>query len=111
MIVVLTHADATVVEADDCRRLHVTTSLSRAAVEVAIRTSGLGTAVENDHVLLDIDTLRQRAKATSSRPSWDEQWTRMIDYARARQWVSADGRRVLAHVEYESGAVTPPGLS
>lgn len=101
MIVQLSAESARVAEADDCTRLHVTTSLPADAVDDALRGSGLGRLDTDDGVLLDREALRIRARAVADAPDWDERWTKMIDYARSKGWLTADGAAVRAHVEHD----------
>ncbi|MEJ2862130.1 hypothetical protein [Actinomycetospora flava] len=99
MIVQLSAGSATVAEPDDCTRLHVATSLPADAVGEALLGSGIG-RLEAGDALLDLETLRDRARAGAQEPDWDEKWAKMIDYARTKGWVTADDAAVRAHVEY-----------
>lgn len=99
MIVQLSAESARVAEPDDCTRLHVATSLPADAVDEALRGSGTG-RLEAEDALLDLETLRSRARAGAREPDWDEKWTKMIGYARSKGWVTPDDGAVRAHVEY-----------
>ena len=99
MIVQLSAGSARVAEPDDCTRLHVATSLPADAVGDALLGSGIG-RLEATDALLDLETLRERAREGAREPDWDEKWTKMIDYARKKGWVTADDAAVRAHVEY-----------
>jgi hypothetical protein len=101
VIVQLSAGSARVAEADDCTRLHVATSLPADAVDDALRQSGTGHLDTGEDALLDLETLRNRARADAREPGWDEKWAAMIDYARTKGWVTADDAAVRAHVEYE----------
>ncbi|MEJ2889291.1 hypothetical protein [Actinomycetospora aeridis] len=103
MIVQLSAGSAHVAEPDDCTRLHVATSLPTDAVDDALRASGIGRG-DAEGALLDLETLRSRARAGAQEPGWDEKWTTMIDYAGTKGWVTADGAAVRAHVEYGASA-------
>ncbi|GAA4901776.1 hypothetical protein EV188_10995 [Actinomycetospora succinea] len=99
MIVQLSADSAHVAEPDDCARLHVTTSLPADAVDGALRGAGIG-RLDAEDALLDLEVLRTRARAGAREPDWDEKWTKMIDYARSKGWVTPDDGAVRAHVEY-----------
>lgn len=101
MIVQLSSDSARVAEADDCSRLHVTTSLPADAVGDALRGSGIGHLDTDESVLLDRETLRTRARAAAHDDGWDERWDAMIAYARTKGWLTADDAAVRAHLEYE----------
>ncbi|GLZ49818.1 hypothetical protein Acsp06_60030 [Actinomycetospora sp. NBRC 106375] len=102
MIVSLSATSADVVEADDCTRLHVATSLSSGTADAALRASGIGRLDPGGEALLDLETLRTRARADAREPGWDEKWSKMIDYARGKGWVT--DAAVRAHVEYGASA-------
>ena len=101
MIVWLSAGSARVAEADDCTRLHVTTSLPTDAVDDALRGSGTGHRDSGEDALLHLETLRARARVGAREPGWDEKWAAMIEYARTKGWVTADEAAVRVHVEYE----------
>lgn len=100
MIVSLTQGAATIVEPEDFSRLHVATVLLPEEVNAALRKTGIGTTSTDGRILLDIEALRSAAEAASASPQWSQGWSKMIDYAQTRQWVSPDGCGVWAHVEY-----------
>lgn len=88
----------TVEEADDCARLNVETLLEGAELDAALRAEGLG-SLAADGADLEVDALHARAAAQAGAPDWESRWAAMLEYARGRGWVSADGRTVRAHVE------------
>lgn len=100
MIVEISAAEARVLQADDCTRLHVTTSLPPDDVGEALRTTGMGHLEGMSDAFLDLDALRTRASAAAREPGWDERWSKMIDYAASRGWLTADRAAVQAHVEH-----------
>ncbi|MDD7941565.1 hypothetical protein PHK61_24390 [Actinomycetospora lutea] len=102
MIVQLSADAARVAEPDDCTSLHVATALPADAVDAALRGTGTG-HLQTDDALLDVETLRTRARAGADAPDWDERWAKMIDYARSKGWLTADDAAVRAHVEYDGG--------
>ncbi len=84
------------------------TSLSvRAGGRPLAGLGALGVPDGDDHAWLDLAKVRQLAEAAGVGPGWTDRWHRMIAYARAQGWISADGHRVRAHVEREP-ASTPP---
>lgn len=104
MIVSLSAISADVIEADDCTRLHVATSLASDTVDGALRAAGIGRLEGGDHALLDVATLHDRARAAAQEPDWDAKWEKMIGYAASKGWLSDDGGAVAAHVEYGAPA-------
>lgn len=99
MIVRLTAAGAVVLDADDCTALHLETDLRDGKLRAALATTNTG-EVHGQDVLLDVAVLRSRAKLVATADDdWAERWSAMIEYARTKGWVSADGRSVQVHVE------------
>jgi hypothetical protein len=102
VIVVLSEAQAQVMEADDLGRLHVSTALQPGDVERALQESGIGTTVENGHAMLTVNVLHALAAQAATAPDWDEGWTAMLSFARSRGWITGDDRGVWAHVEFSA---------
>lgn len=65
-----------------------------------LRGAGAGEVV-GDHAWLDISWLR--AAAGERDQDWLAGFTGMLDFAGAQGWLSADGRRVRAHVDWGLG--------
>ncbi len=63
----------------------------------ALGAAGAG-EVAGDHVWLDVSWLRSAAGDRDQ--DWHDGFTRMLDHAARQGWVSADGGRVRAHVEW-----------
>ncbi|MGW4591034.1 hypothetical protein [Amycolatopsis thermoflava] len=63
----------------------------------ALGAAGAG-EVAGDHVWLDVSWLRSAAGDRDQ--DWHDGFTRMLDQAARQGWVSADGGRVRAHVEW-----------
>ncbi|CND73545.1 Uncharacterised protein [Mycobacterium tuberculosis] len=103
MIVQLTRTTAIVAEADDCARLHVSTTVASDEVDTALRATSTGRLAQDGNALLDLQTLHARARSAASSADWEDRWGTMIGYARKKGWITADGTAVQAHVE-----VTPP---
>lgn len=99
MIVRLDVDGASVLEPDDCRRLHVMTTPTVSDVTAALRAAGIGRLGANGDALLDVEELRRRAHAVATAPDWADSWTAMIGYATAKGWLTPDGRHLVAHVE------------
>lgn len=98
MIVILTADGAVVRDADDCRRLHVETDLTGDDLAAALAATGTGEPADDGHVLLDLGTLRARARLTATDPEWPQHWEAMVEHARRSGWLSPDGLTVRAHV-------------
>jgi hypothetical protein len=62
-----------------------------------LRTAGAG-EVADDHAWLDIAWLR--AAAGDRDAGWHDAFAAMLEYAEVHGWLSADGRRVRAHVDW-----------
>ncbi len=96
------HADGgvSIHEADDCGRLHLTVSgVEHARADAALRAAGVGEMHGTEHAYLDLEALHALARAASTADGWAEKWQAMVDYARAKGWIGADGRSVRVHVE------------
>ena len=98
MIVTLTADGALVREADDCGRLHVETALSGDDLRTALTTTGTGAPADDEHVWLDLATLRSRAGLLATDPDWPRHWEAMVAYAQRSGWLSPDGLAVRAHI-------------
>lgn len=99
MIVHLTAAAATVLDADDCTRLHVSTDLLDTEIGEALRVTGTGRIAADNTALLALDVLRTRAQAAASASNWAERWDGMVAYAARKGWLTEDGTAVQAHIE------------
>ena len=99
MILQLRADIVSIVEANDCGRLHVETMLTGFAVDAALRATGSGRLLDGRTALLDLEVLRARAGAAADVADWDERWRSLIEHARRAGWLSADGRDVQAHIE------------
>jgi hypothetical protein len=89
----------TVREADDCRKLHVAVA-PQCDIDATLRATRVGRLGLDDKVLLDVEQLHVRAAAAATRPGWESDWAAMISYASAKGWVTADGRSLIAHIEW-----------
>lgn len=68
----------------------------------ALGAAGAG-EVADEHAWLDVEWLRSAAGERDR--TWHDAFTRMLAYAGSRGWLSADGTRVRAHVEWASDEV------
>jgi hypothetical protein len=66
----------------------------------SLRVAGAGEVID-DHAWLEVSWLR--AAAGERDQNWHDGFAGMLDYAQAHSWLSADGRRVRAHVEWGRG--------
>lgn len=99
MIVRLDATSVSITEADDCRRLHVATTLAAPDIDDALRASGIGRRGDGGDALLDVARLHGLAKAAATADDWDDNWSAMIGYATTKGWVTDEGRTVAAHIE------------
>ena len=99
MIVELTQHAATILEADDLRRLHLTTDLPPDAVQEALTISRIGREFDGTRVVLLVEELHRRAAGAATIDNWEQRWEAMIDFARSHGWLTPDQTGVLAHVE------------
>lgn len=93
--------------ADDLGALSVRMEASPADWDALARTLRAAAAgeVADGYVWLDISWLRDAAG--ESAPEWRDGFARMLDYAGAHGWRSADGRRLRAHVDWGMSAGDP----
>lgn len=99
MIVYLTAAAATVLDADDCTRLHVYTQLLNHEISHALQVTETGSIASDGAALLTLDVLRARAHMAATAPEWAQRWDDMIAYAARKGWLTEDGSAVQAHIE------------
>jgi hypothetical protein len=88
------------VEADDFRRFHVQLvgSADVAAAAAALQPVG---RLDGDVAWIRLEGLRQLAGERRT-PRWEAELARMLEFAKARGWLSADGREIQAHCEWGS---------
>ncbi|WP_224167150.1 hypothetical protein [Arthrobacter sp. StoSoilA2] len=108
MIVLLNRHEAKILEADDFRRLHVSTGLTAEGIGDALRKSGIGASYEDDHAVLKVSALRAKASSAARGPDWDAGWEKMIAYARSKGWLTNDETGLFAHVEFAIPGVANP---
>jgi hypothetical protein len=99
MIVDIAADGALVHEADDCTRLSVRTGLGGRELDAALASAGFCTRAGDGDVLLDVETLHERARAAAVAPDWESKWSAMIGYAGSKGWLTPDGSAVQAHIE------------
>ncbi len=104
MYVVIGDGPAVVRDPDDLTSLSVHAG-HRDPAELGTDLGALGVPEDAEHVRLDLARLRHLAETAGIGPGWTDRWHRMIAYARAQGWISADGGSVRAHVEREN---SPP---
>ncbi|NIY69441.1 hypothetical protein [Streptomyces malaysiensis] len=101
MIVRVTGTDVVIEGGDDLTRLHVATALAPDAATQVLCRARVGRLADDGTVLLDLEALRVRASEWDVPDGWGARWQAMIDFAGRKGWLSADGRSVQAHVEWE----------
>ncbi|MEU6798641.1 hypothetical protein ABZ907_43680 [Nonomuraea wenchangensis] len=86
-------------EADDFTRLHLELhEIGPDAAGQALQAAGLGRLHGLDHAYLDLAALRGLASASATTPGWAAGWDAMVEYARRKEWLSADGHAVRVHL-------------
>jgi hypothetical protein len=63
-----------------------------------LRGAELGLWAGGPEAELDVAGLRAAAGATRVGADWPERWDSMIEYARSKGWLSADGSHLAAHL-------------
>jgi hypothetical protein len=98
MIVRLSAAGAVVQDPDDLTDLRLETDLDADGMRTALATTGTGELAaddtDNDTALLDVAVLRSLAVLRPTAPGWSQRWAAMLEDARRRGRLSADGRSV-----------------
>jgi hypothetical protein len=91
--------------AEDLGALSVRAATGSPDSETLSRTLGLAGAGEviDGYAWLDISWLR--AAAGERDQGWNDGFARMVDYAGVHGWLSADGSRVRAHVDWRLAGV------
>jgi hypothetical protein len=101
VIVRLSAAGAVVQDPDDLADLHLDTDLDADGLRKALATTGTGELADDGTALLDVAVLRSLAVLTPTAPGWSKRWRAMIEDARGRGLLSADGRSVRVPVSRE----------
>jgi hypothetical protein len=92
-------------EPDDFRMLKVVASATRAdEAKLVEALTPIGALDEDGNALLVVEALKQMHSAEAQDHAWAEAFDGMVEYARARGWVSTDGRSLQAHCEWLLGA-------
>lgn len=94
MIVQLSTAGAVVQDPDDLADLRLDTDLDADGLRKALANTGTGELSDGDTALLDVAVLRSLAVLRPTAPGWSGRWKAMIEDARGRGLLSADGRSV-----------------
>ena len=90
--------DATIEDHENLQQLHVTfRGIDDALAVKTLAAAGIGTVVD-DHVWLDIESLRA---AGGGSDEWSQGFDAMLAYARRNDWVDAQRARVRAHITRE----------
>ena len=86
----------------DCARFHVEVHGGDAddagALDAALRAHGAGSAVGATGADIAVDAVRRMASEGVG-PSWEDDFSAMLSYARTKGWLSDDGALIRAHVE------------
>ena len=94
-------AAVTLAEAADCTRFHVAVAgpADAARLDAALRVADAGGLDGDGEALVRVDAVRRLA-AGAVGDSWGPDFDAMLDYARAKGWLSEDGSLIRAHVEW-----------
>jgi hypothetical protein len=91
-------------EPTDCRRFHVGVvgNDDRARLDLALAGAGLGHLDDDgDDAWVTVEGVRRLAVGLVG-PAWDGEFAAMVDYAAGKGWLSPDGAKLRAHVEWPS---------
>jgi hypothetical protein len=94
VIVRLSAAGAVVQDPDDLADLRLDTDLDAESLRKALAATGTGELSDDGTALLDVGVLRSLAVLSPTAPGWSQRWRAMIEDARRRGLLSADGRSV-----------------
>ncbi len=88
-------------EPEDLKRFHV--EVAPGVQDPAVALVGWA-RLDGDHAWVDVEALR-RAAAGRVGARWDADFAGMLEYAKAKGWLSEDGSAIQAHLE----GATPTG--
>lgn len=89
----------TLLEPRDFKRFHVEAALERAALKRASdELAAQGVSFETDDVAWVKVTALQALSGLDSDADWQRQFASMLAYCATKEWLSADGSAVRAHV-------------
>ena len=96
-----TPAGVSLESAQDCGRFHVSVTGSRDPVRLgaALSLAGVGRALDDDHVWVQVDAVRSLA-APRVEPGWEESFAGMLTYAASKGWLDEAGDAIQAHIEW-----------
>jgi hypothetical protein len=80
-------------DAADCKRLHVEAA-DAAGAGPALEAAGAGRALDDEHVLLEVDWLAHESAGIAD----PDAFAGMLAYAGSKGWTTPDGRAVRAHL-------------
>jgi hypothetical protein len=91
------------VEPDDCTRLHVAIerSLSEEVVKQTFLRENIGWLDDHQNAWITLDALRQLAVG-SVQPDWPERFSAMLAYAERKGWLNAEKTAVSGHCEWSA---------
>jgi hypothetical protein len=84
----------------DCGRFHLQArgAPDTAGLGTALASTGTGTVADAGDALVRVDAVRRLAGVTDAH--WERDFEAMLDYARAKGWLTDDGTSIRAHVEW-----------
>jgi hypothetical protein len=94
-----------VVDVDDLTKLHLALGeVTDDEADEALREAGIGRLQDADTGFLDVDALRDAAEGEADTPDWADRFDDMVEQARDKGWLTADGGSLQVHVESAAGA-------
>ena len=91
----------TLEEPDDCGRFHVEVvgGHDERGVGDALGAAGVGRLGEGGAAFVAVDAVRRLAAGRVA-DGWDDEFGKMVDFARSRGWLDAAGEAIQAHIEW-----------
>ncbi|HXQ60306.1 MAG TPA: hypothetical protein VN799_09405 [Acidimicrobiales bacterium] len=93
-------AQVLLVEPEDCQRFDVVVlgPGDTATLDAALLAAAVG-RTEEAGALVEVAAVRRLASGSVG-DGWEADFVAMIEFARAKGWVTEDGRAIVAHVEW-----------
>lgn len=87
-------------EPEDCKAFHVAArGGDKDRLAAALSSSDVGELLPSGDAMINTEAVRLMARGKVS-VSWDENFTRMLEYARSKGWLDDGGGAIQAHVEW-----------
>lgn len=99
MIVHIISDHVSLTEAVDTSRFHVSSGLTPAELDRELRAAGAGSALAEDSARIECAYIVATARTQGHGDEWESSFNAMLEYARAKGWVTQDGLGIIAHIE------------